>query len=299
MIYGTSSKAFRSGTFTVPGPVCVNAGPAPARRTMLRPQPGLVPPETLHNDEIGFRSEWFDGRLRFNATYYEMEYTDRQGASAVADASTTTGFRIDLVNQGDVDLWGSEIEAMFAVTERFTIEAATGRANYEMSNPCINNGPYLFPPPMDKEHSLNGRYELPRPTGNFTFSLSYTKTGPMQTHPGGFTPEELASITCFATPAAAVFPSTFIDSRYEVPSYDLANLSVRYSPNDGKWTGTFFVNNLTDEVYANNAQSFGRGFWTQGGPPGAVGLSAPPRQAIADYRGRPREYGITFQYNFF
>ena len=94
---------------------------------------------------------------------------------------------------------------------------------------------------MDKEHSLNGRYELPRPTGNFTFSLSYTKTGPMQTHPGGFTPEELASITCFATPAAAVFPSTFIDSRYEVPSYDLANLSVRYSPNDGKWTGTFFV----------------------------------------------------------
>ena len=94
----------------------------------------------------------------------------------------------------------------------------------------------------------------------------------MQTHPGGFTPEELASITCFATPAAAVFPSTFIDSRYEVPSYDLANLSVRYSPNDGKWTGTFFVNNLTDEVYANNAQSFGRGFWTQGGPPGAVGL---------------------------
>ena len=258
-----------------------------------------MPPETLLNNEIGFRSEWFDGRLRFNATYYEMEYTDRQGASAVADASTTTGFRIDLVNQGDVDLWGSEIEAMFAVTERFTIEAATGRANFEMSNPCINNGPYLFPPPMDKEHSLNGRYELPRPTGNFTFSLSYTKTGPMQTHPGGFTPEELASITCFATPAAAVFPSTFIDSRYEVPSYDLANLSVRYSPNDGKWTGTFFVNNLTDEVYANNAQSFGRGFWTQGGPPGAVGLSAPPRQAVADYRGLPREYGITFQYNFF
>ena len=24
-----------------------------------------------------------------------------------------------------------------------------------------------------------------------------------------------------------------------------------------------------------------------------------PRQAIADYRGQPREYGITFQYSFF
>ena len=110
-----------------------------------RPQPGLVPPETLLNDEIGFRSEWFDGRLRFNATYYEMEYTDRQGASAVADASTTTGFTDRSRQPGRRRLWGTEIEAMFAVTERFTIEAATGRANFEMSNPCINNGPLPVP----------------------------------------------------------------------------------------------------------------------------------------------------------
>jgi iron complex outermembrane recepter protein len=298
MLYITSSEAFRSGTFSVPGPVCANAGPV-CTTFHRRPQPAAVPPETLINDEIGFRSEWFDGRLRFNATYYDMEYTDRQGASAVADASTTTGFRIDLVNQGDVDLWGSEFEAMFAATERLTIEGATGRANYEMSNPCINNGPYLFPPPMDREYNLTGRYDWPRPSGNFAFTLNYTHTGPMQTHPGGFTPEELAGITCFATPQAAVFPSTFVDSRYEVPSYDLANFSLRYTPNNGRWTTTFFVNNLTDEVYANNAQSFGRGFWTQGGPPGAAGLSAAPRQAIADYRGRPREYGLTFQFNFF
>ncbi len=292
MLYVTSSRAFRSGTFSVPGPVCNNTGPV-CTTFHRRPQPALVPPETLLNDEIGFRSEWLDGRLRFNATYFEMEYTDRQGASAVVDATTPTGFRIDLVNQGDVDLWGSEIEAMFAVTERFTIEGATGRANYEMSNPCINNGPYLFPPPMDREHSLAGRYELPRPTGNFSFSLSYTKTGPMQTHPGGFTPEELAGITCFATAQAAVFPSTFIDSRYEVPSYNLANLSVRYSPNDARWTGMLFVNNLTDEVYANNAQSFGRGFWTQGGPPGATGLSAAPREASAGVGGGARGVGVT------
>jgi iron complex outermembrane receptor protein len=302
MLYVTTSEAFRSGTFSVPGPVAVCAvavTPCPAVAYHARPQLAAVPPETLINDEIGFRSEWFDGRLRFNATYYDMQYTDRQGASAVADASTTTGFRIDLVNQGDVDLWGSEIEAMFAATERLTIEGATGRANYRMSNPCINNGPYLFPPPMDREYNLTGRYDWPRPSGNFAFTLNYTHTGPMQTHPGGFTPEELAGITCFATPAAAVFPSTFVDSRYEVPSYDLANFSLRYSPNSGRWTTTFFVNNLTDEVYANNAQSFGRGFWTQGGPPGAVGLSAAPRQAIADYRGRPREYGLTFQFHFF
>jgi iron complex outermembrane receptor protein len=292
MLYVTSSRAFRSGTFSIPGAVCANAG-AVCTTFHRRPQPALVPPETLLNDEIGFRTEWFDGRLRINATYYEMEYTDRQGASAVADATSPTGFRIDLVNQGNVDLWGSEIEAMFAVTDRFTIEGATGRANYEMSNVCINNGPYIFPPPMDREHTLSGRYEIPAKTGNYMVSLSYTKTGTMQTHPGGFTAAELAQYGCTA------FSATFIDSRYEVPSYNLVNLSVRYTTSSGKWSGNLFANNLTDEVYANNAQSFGRGFWTQGGPAGGAGLSAPARQAIADYRGRPRELGVTFQYNFY
>jgi iron complex outermembrane receptor protein len=301
MLYVTSSKAFRSGSFSIPGPVVVCAiqlppgTPCPAASILYhaRPQPGLVPPETLYNDEIGIRTEWFDGRLRFNATYYEMEFTDRQGASAVPDASQPTGFRIDLVNQGDVDLWGNEFELMFAATDRLTIEGATGRANYKMADPCINNGPYLFPPPMDREYNITGRYDWAMETGgNFNFTLNYTKTGPMQTHPGGFTPDELAIYGCSA------FSATFIDSRYEVPSYNLVNFSMRFTPMSDRWMTTFYVNNLTDEVYANNAQSFGRGFWTQGGPNGGAGYSAPPRQAIADYRGRPREYGLTFQYNF-
>jgi iron complex outermembrane recepter protein len=263
MVYLTSSKAFRSGTFNTPAALAVTA----TRPYNLRPPPAPVPPETLLNHEIGFRSEWFDGRFRINATYYEMDFTDRQGAAAVQDATSPTGFTIQLTNQGDVDLSGAELEAMFAVTDRFTLEAATGRAKYKMSNVCINNGPFLFPPPMDRESTLSGRYDFPASSGNFTVGLSYTKTGSMQTHPGGFTPEELARVTCFATPAAATFAATFIDSRYE--------------------------------VYANNAQSFGRGFWTVGGPGGAAGFSAPPRSAVADYRGRPREYGLTFQYNFF
>ena len=294
MLYLTSSKAFRSGSYNLPAPVCATPLVAGACTSYhVRPQPALVPPEELLNDEIGFRSEWFDGRFRFNATYYEMEFTNRQGAAAVADATAPTGFTIQLTNQGDVELWGSEIEAMFAVTERFTLEGATGRANYEMSNVCINNGPFLFPPPMDHEHSLSGRYELPAQRGNYTIALQYTKTGPMQTHPGGFTPEEQAQFGCSA------FAATFIDSRYEVPSYSTANLALRYTSNSGKWSATLFGNNLTDEVWANNAQSFGRGFWTTGGPPGATGISAPPRGAVADYRSRPREYGLTFQYNFY
>ena len=291
MLYLTRSQAFRSGTFAIIAPTCPVA-PCPPNAN-LRPQPGAVPPEFLLNEEIGFRSEWFDGRFRFNATYFDMEYTDRQGASAVVDATSPTGFTIQLVNQGDVDLWGAEVEAMFAVTDRFTLEAAAGTANYEMANPCINNGPYLFPPPMDEEWSLSGRYDLQAQRGNYTIALTYMDSGTMQTHPGGFTPEEQATFGCSA------FAASFIDSRYEMPGYELLNAALRFTTDSGKWTTTLFVNNLTDEVYANNGQSFGRGFWTAGGPPGIVGPFAAPRNAIADYRGRPRESGLSFQFNFF
>src|SRR5690606_33381280 len=124
------------------------------------------------------------------------------------DPTAPTGFVIQLVNQGDVELWGTEIEASFAVTDRLTFEAATGTAKYEMENVCINNGPFLFPPPMDKSYNLNARYRLPTDNGDYTFTLNHTHTGPMQTHPGGFTAAENAIFNCGA------FAATFIDSRY-------------------------------------------------------------------------------------
>jgi iron complex outermembrane receptor protein len=289
MLYLTRSRAFRSGTFSVPASIA----PAGTRTYYQRPPLAPVPPEVLYNNEIGFRTDWFDGRFRLNVTYYEMDLTNRQGAAAVVDATAATGFVIQLTNQGDVELWGTEIDASFAVTDNFTLDASAGTAKYELDNVCINNGPFLFPPPMDDSYNLGARYQFETDPGNYTLTVSHAHTGEMQTHSGGFTPAEQAQYGCSA------FAATFIDSRYEVPSYDLVNASLRFDASGGKWSVTLFANNLTDEVYANNAQSFGRGFWTQGGPAGGTGLSAPARSAVADYRGRPREYGLTFQYNFF
>lgn len=289
MLFATASKAFRSGTFSVPAALA----PSGTRTWNLRPPLAPVPPESLENHEFGFRTDWLDGRLRINATHYRMDFTNRQGASAVQDPNAPTGFVIQLVNQGDVELWGTEVEALLAVTDNLTVEAAAGRARYKMANVCINNGPFLFPPPMDRSFTLSGRYQFETDNGDYMLTVSHASTGPMQTHPGGFTADELARYGCSA------FSSTFVDSRYQVESYDLVNATLRYSTKSGKWSGTLYGNNLTDEVYANNAQSFGRGYWTQGGPAGAGGLSAPARSAVAEYRGRPREYGLTLQYNFY
>jgi iron complex outermembrane receptor protein len=299
MLYLTASKAFRSGSFSVPGPVCAITpppapGPPPPCLTyQVRPPPAPVPPESLTNREFGMRSEWIDGRLRFNATYFDMDFTDRQGASAVVDLTAPTGFTIQLVNQGDVKLDGVELDAMFAVTDRFTLDASAGWVDYVMENPCINNGLFLFPPPIDREVNFGGRYEIPTGNGgNFSIGLNYSKVGPQETHSGGLSAALNAALGC---PTAT--PTFFEDSRYRLDGYDLLNGLVRYTSSDGKWSASLYGNNLTDETYANNAQSFGRGFWTTGGPP--IGINAVPRGAVAEFRGRPREYGLTFQYNFF
>jgi hypothetical protein len=123
--------------------------------------------------------------------------------------------------------------------------------------------------------------------GDLMFGLSYAYTGPQQTHPGG------TANTC-----ASPVPGWFFDSRYELPDYALVNARVRYTSMGGDWELTLFGNNLTDEVYGNYATRFGGGFWDSANPAAGGGVAAPLRSALGITRGRPREYGVTFQYNF-
>jgi iron complex outermembrane receptor protein len=291
MIYLTGSKAFRAGSFSTS--TLAPTTTRPYHLVTIAP----VPPEELLNKELGFRTEWIDRRLRFNTTYYDMDFTNRQGASAVADANSPVGFTIQLVNQGDAQLSGIEVEAEFAVTSQFSLDASAGWADYEMADPCINNGLYLFPPPVDRSYTLGGRYEIPMQGGGLTLSASFAHTGPQETHPGGLTAEQATAFGCAAGPGGPPVPTWFRDSRYRVAEFDTLNAVIRYTNESGKWIASLYANNLTDETYANNGQSFGRGYWTAGGP--ALGLNSVMRGAQADYRARPREVGFSFEYNFF
>ena len=81
MLYVTSSQAYRSGSFSVPPRYASD----PAARRTLHGLPCVRNRRSCRRRpaerRVGFRSEWMDGRFRFNRTYYEMDYTDRQAAS--------------------------------------------------------------------------------------------------------------------------------------------------------------------------------------------------------------------------
>jgi iron complex outermembrane receptor protein len=176
MVYLTSSEAFRAGGYSY----SVSAATSGAAQTQAIEQgfvAAFTPPEQVRSDEIGFRTEWLDGRLRLNLTYFDMAYTNRQGPVQVADPTSPTGIRIQLVNTGDVDLSGYELEGQIAATENFLIDFSAGLVDSTMKDPCANNGDFLFPGPVEDSYSLGGRWSLPLSSGGgLTFALSYAYT---------------------------------------------------------------------------------------------------------------------------
>ncbi len=298
MLYLTSSKAYRAGAYSLPSgpgaPGILETVSGEDQSADLALNPPFIPPETVENNEIGFRTEWLEGRLRLNLTYYDMLYTDRQGPVAVPDPTTNTGFIIQLVNTGDVDLWGFEFDGSFAVTDNLQLDFSAGQADYKLHDVCQNNGDFLFPGPVESSYSFGGRWNQPLARGNsLTFALSYGYVGEQQTHPGG-------TMQPCPNPSA----TWFFDSRYANPAYGLLNGRIRYDSGDGRWSATLFANNLTDEVYSNYASRAGGGWWdftALASPPlnpTTLAIATPQRSVVQEVRGRPREYGVTFQYNF-
>jgi len=275
MAYATASKAFKAGQYAYT--VVANLS-GPDQSSIIRP----IDPEKVINYELGLRTTWLGGRLRFNATGYYMEWTNRQSSQqqqcAPGDASCPTGFRIIVVNTGDVDVWGVESDLQFAISSHLTFEGSVGTTKYRLDE-VLNRGPYLFPDQPNPSYNVGLNYSSSKTNfGEFGASLNYAYRGPTQTYPGSLT-----------------YPTGTIDSSYELPSYGLWNARVQWTSLSGKNLLALYVNNLTDKDYASYATRFGGGFWDSGA---GTGRAAPPRSALQWVMGRPREIGLTLQHNF-
>jgi iron complex outermembrane receptor protein len=77
------------------------------------------------------------------------------------------------------------------------------------------------------------------------------------------------------------------------PGFALVNLSMGVESKDGKYTGTFFVNNVTDHFYLTNAEDFFSGAYA------APGTFAPANVVIGQpARDSHRYFGARLAMNF-
>ena len=189
MGYATGSKAYKAGAYTYTVTSCTGAVGSATCLTGAQQSAQIqpIPPENVINMEAGVRATLFDGRLRINPTGYYMAWTDRQTAVRVSCAVSPEcpqGSNVILRNTGNIDLYGMELDAQFALTDNLILDGAYGTTVSIIHDVAANGGPNLFPPQASPTFYVGATYNL-RETrfGRFTFNANYSYTAEQETYP--------------------------------------------------------------------------------------------------------------------
>jgi iron complex outermembrane receptor protein len=253
-----SSPQVRIGPNSVVSSMPATANPRPSPNSTQNPAcpPGQscpdfviidLPVEVIENSEIGLRSDWLDGRLRFNATYFDANWdgmrvqllpTDASGNTQPFPYSTGDG-------RGTADGW--EFEVIWAPTDRLTLNAGLGLidTNYIQAGQLTGlpgqasiTGNYPGAPfayAAEESGTIGAQYEIPTPNGGRLLLVgNYGYTGD------------------YARDAA--YQRTFIDqfgNPVLEPAYGILNARFVYQPSARNYSVEIWGKNLLDELYIN------------------------------------------------
>ena len=97
--------------------------------------------EEVETQELGFRSDWLDGTLRLNATFFWMEATDFRCHQR--SCGTTAPLLLSTRNFADLENEGLEIDLSWAPNEMFNMYATAGFQDAEQipGRAILNNKP--------------------------------------------------------------------------------------------------------------------------------------------------------------
>jgi iron complex outermembrane recepter protein len=151
MVYYTFSQGYRPGAFNrLPGgrtPIWVDANGVPLANGVkastaagdTKPnqfdKPTKYAPDSLTNNEVGFKSEFFEHRLQVNASLYKMNWDKVQTLiySPPVYGNTTFG-----LTGPDYEIKGGELQLAFKATDALTL---SGNMSYndskQTTSPCI------------------------------------------------------------------------------------------------------------------------------------------------------------------
>jgi iron complex outermembrane receptor protein len=260
-IYGQFATGFKGGG--------VNPRPFNARQAIS------VGPETLKSYEIGFKSDLFDRMLRLNIATFFSQYKGIQLSLPNCTSIVGEGFGVPcavLVNAGDADIKGIEIETTLRPTDGLTIDGAMSYLDFDyqrfgtigtatVGGPTNLAGPQFgdYPPYTPKwKWALGVQYEI---------DLGGS---------GTLTPRFDASYQSEIYSRANNGPTSIL------PGYTLANARLTWRNSDDDLSVSAEVTNLFDKYYyltGFDLTGAGTGFST-----------AQP--------GRPREWAVSVKKSF-
>jgi iron complex outermembrane recepter protein len=155
MAYYTFSQGFRPGSFNrtsssngmvslkaeipfcKPGVVSATFPAGCPKGTDQYEKPAGVNSDNLINNEVGFKSEWFDHRLLFNASAYYMKWQDEQLSLFEPAFFGNTTFNVQGPN---FLIKGFEVQFIARVTEGLTIQGSSSVNSSTQTNaPCLQS----------------------------------------------------------------------------------------------------------------------------------------------------------------
>lgn len=236
MLYYTFSQGFRPGAgnrknsaeveIDAKGGVpVVGVDPAPTLVKQFR-KPYTYPPDTLTNNEVGWKTEWLNHRLLLNGSAYVMDWKNVQTLIYNPPVYGNTTFGL----QGpDYRIKGVELQLVWRATEGLTLQGSLSHNNAsETNSPCIQsvgatgangiagnptpagacitqvwnsilhmNVPVLNPlgyvgatPAFSPtiQYNLHARYDWAADDYKMFFTVGASHTGDMNNEPSSFTP---------------------------------------------------------------------------------------------------------------
>jgi iron complex outermembrane receptor protein len=268
MGYVELATGFRGGGF----------GPRPANSAQV----AAFDPEYIDSFEVGVKSDWLNGKLRFNGDVYYMRSTDKQLATQTcAPCAPVVVAWFRTVNTGESRNWGVEAEILAEPIDQLRIDFSLGYQNYLVTDLGTAAGLFIRVPDTTADPSIRGEvmYSPRTPKWNSSLGIQYQfhvgKRGGMLTPRLDFSYQD--DIWFATNPVAGIVNKE--DGRQ--PAYTLVNGRVTWNAPKSNWSVSAYGLNLTNEYY----------FW------GKLSLLANSGREQGN-PAPPREYGVSIRYNF-
>ncbi len=254
-LYATYSEGFRSGGVSIRS---VNAATAP------------FGPETAEQVEIGLKSDWLDGALRFNLAYYQLDREAGQFISIITlPAGEIPGTNTIVNNGGTNETTGWEMETQWIINENFTVLFNAGTVdadNGEYTLPCdVIDGCTLLGDPLGTPRLLGGNDDSRQPDYSWSATVAYTRPvgpGVLTANAGYRKVGDFLLVNTGAGPNERLFEG----------DYGLWDAQIGYEMdlnNGDRLSFSLFGKNLTDTEYLEQALYLGgptAGFQGWGAP---------------------------------
>ena len=249
--YFTASRGFKSGGYND------QAGSGGFANFPL----SSYDPEFANNFELGVKSTLLDGRIRLNATYFNVNYEDFQRSTVVSLPGTALQ-ETRTFNAADADAQGIEVELEALLADNLTLRANVGTLDAEYNEFVLDRN-------LDGVlEDFSGRDLVRAPEITAGVDLTYNQTlasGGSIRWNTNFNYED-ENIYYYNDDIGEQF-DTILEAR------SILNFNVTYSSPDESYYVAVFGKNLTDDRYKTASQAVGI-LWTFSnyGPPRTYGV---------------------------